>query len=517
MLSARIGPQVSISISSASSIYTTTSLSTQWGPGSMTGKAILALGKSVLRGVEHLIILRRLSVIKSALPCFDDTVVNQEKIFLDLLELSRHGIYPKYIRIQTMKLILVQIAKGYHRYLRLAISQWEISNEEFEKWLSEIMAIPIFSKHGFIDESLVHAYFDCVPANQHPCSPCINFISEIMEENEYLTQGVLNARFLEMVLWSFGKEIHSKLGDEGCKDACNRAFALLSTTQAHHHRWIDYVTGYCPRGSLPTSIHQLLWAISATKSWSVVEHRLLEKHVRTMLEVSWPIGMASAWAEDVITSVFQKLHPPEVASEFSSSFPVWDGHRPISPRRRIPISMRVRWTLVRCIGNNGDVQQEMAAYLIRLSYPGKVGFLACIVEDIMAPFIHPSTAASVYITSLLSGGFEGFELVVQFLLGLSASNQFVQAALMNASILNILPLLSSSWNRYRIYDDVFRRVNYHRRFKSRSCYSLVTLHLLESIRSQGLAAVLNHNPLEGKLITSQGSTLLQPLFSRHVI
>jgi hypothetical protein len=59
----------------------------------MAGKAILAMGKAVVRSAEYLMISRRLSAIKRALPCSDRGIQqqNDEAIFDDLLELSRYA------------------------------------------------------------------------------------------------------------------------------------------------------------------------------------------------------------------------------------------------------------------------------------------------------------------------------------------------------------------------------------------------------------------------------------------
>lgn len=79
----------------SSSLYTTTSSRTQWGPGALTGKAILALGKATLRGAERVVIFRRMATIKAHLPYYDNDGVRgtargfMDGIFDDLLELSR--------------------------------------------------------------------------------------------------------------------------------------------------------------------------------------------------------------------------------------------------------------------------------------------------------------------------------------------------------------------------------------------------------------------------------------------
>jgi hypothetical protein len=60
------------------------------GPGSLSGKAILALGKATLRGAETLIIRQRLRVISSNFPHKNgDNIKGIERMYEDILELSR--------------------------------------------------------------------------------------------------------------------------------------------------------------------------------------------------------------------------------------------------------------------------------------------------------------------------------------------------------------------------------------------------------------------------------------------
>jgi hypothetical protein len=163
---------------------------------------------------------------------------------------------------------------------------------------------PCLSSVSFVDESLSHTYFTSVPAGQHPSSPCINFFSEMAQENESLLQGVIDARFLEMVLWLFSQQIYKRLGDEGFKDACNHAFTVLSTSLMVQDRWGDYVNPYCP-DEVPTSLAKLIRSISASGAWSSIECHILEKHAGAMLEVSWPVR--KTWSQPMIDFILQTL------------------------------------------------------------------------------------------------------------------------------------------------------------------------------------------------------------------
>jgi hypothetical protein len=70
--------------------YSSSTTSTHTGPGYLTGKAILTVGKLTLKGIEQLIISRRLSIIATHFPHNDaDNIPGLHGMYADLLELSR--------------------------------------------------------------------------------------------------------------------------------------------------------------------------------------------------------------------------------------------------------------------------------------------------------------------------------------------------------------------------------------------------------------------------------------------
>ncbi|KIK61118.1 hypothetical protein GYMLUDRAFT_589321 [Collybiopsis luxurians FD-317 M1] len=95
---------------SADSLSTGT-VNTFDGLGSLTGKAILSFGKLTLRGVEQLIISRRLTTIATNFPHHNtDNILGLHSMYADLLELSRIHIYPKSTRIRALQILMRQIA-----------------------------------------------------------------------------------------------------------------------------------------------------------------------------------------------------------------------------------------------------------------------------------------------------------------------------------------------------------------------------------------------------------------------
>lgn len=87
----------SISFDTLHSSTTASSASTVRGVGSVTGRAALAVGRLLLRGVDSLMVQRKLNVIASVLPCDDAKLPPRYQcIYADLLELSRCVAYPMF-------------------------------------------------------------------------------------------------------------------------------------------------------------------------------------------------------------------------------------------------------------------------------------------------------------------------------------------------------------------------------------------------------------------------------------
>jgi len=76
--------------SSTSTASTGTNLSTIWGPGTLSGKALEAFGEAALRGVENITIRRKLATLRPVFPHTDNTdIPDIDTVYDDALELSR--------------------------------------------------------------------------------------------------------------------------------------------------------------------------------------------------------------------------------------------------------------------------------------------------------------------------------------------------------------------------------------------------------------------------------------------
>jgi hypothetical protein len=73
---------------------TTTNDSTLYGLGTLSGKVIEAFGEATLRGVENIVIRRKLSTYRSLFPHADETTIKDiDSVYENILELSRYFMH----------------------------------------------------------------------------------------------------------------------------------------------------------------------------------------------------------------------------------------------------------------------------------------------------------------------------------------------------------------------------------------------------------------------------------------
>ncbi|KAJ7115255.1 hypothetical protein C8R44DRAFT_984025 [Mycena epipterygia] len=416
--------------SAESSLYTTTSSSTQWGPGALAGKAILAMGKAVVRSAEHLIILRRMAVIKAATPCSDDHSTqfgDLETMFDDLLELSRPMLYPEAIRIQAMQIILAQIARKETLHLRGSISRWEIEHDELVVFLSGIVGVILFSKRGFPDKKLVNAYMAALSKDFHPWAPCITFLSGVAQLNGQTFHAVLSARFLETILWGSGVQMQGRNYDNPLETDCNSAFKVLiePPTADLSILWVEQVRRFSCRDP-HISLRGLVESITCQRMWLMVERRLLDLHVYPILGALLP-------------------------TRYPSGRPFLDYSFSRSPPKTILSTASAMRNFLRYVAIGGDV-----------------GVLAQMIRHLISQSaVHPPDIANT---------------TVQFLVDIS---RFLHWEVLNAAVLNMVPFLYPPWDSSRIHQEVHQRMYFRSGRNSRPPYVIaeVTIILLRTIVS----------------------------------
>ncbi|KAH8106240.1 hypothetical protein BXZ70DRAFT_1061619 [Cristinia sonorae] len=96
--------------------------STIQGLGTISGKAIMAVGSIVIRGIERVAIQRRLSSIRDHLRRREGFIPRE--IIHDLLELQRVGLYPRSIRYQAWDCLLTLMKRQRTEHIIDAMLKW---------------------------------------------------------------------------------------------------------------------------------------------------------------------------------------------------------------------------------------------------------------------------------------------------------------------------------------------------------------------------------------------------------
>ncbi|KAF7369425.1 hypothetical protein MVEN_00271800 [Mycena venus] len=110
------------------SLYTESTVpSTVWGPGTLAGRAILALGEATLKGLDRILdresraIQKRFAVIRASVPHLTP------EMYSDLIELSRPYLYPQNILEQASDILFHQLHLGYGAAIALSVAQLSLS------------------------------------------------------------------------------------------------------------------------------------------------------------------------------------------------------------------------------------------------------------------------------------------------------------------------------------------------------------------------------------------------------
>ncbi|KAJ7030707.1 hypothetical protein C8F04DRAFT_1236381 [Mycena alexandri] len=110
------------------SFYTESTVpSTVWGPGTLAGRAILALGEATLKSLDRIIdresraIQKRFEAIRASIPHLTP------EMYSDLVELSRPDLYPQYILEMAFEMLIHQLHLGYGAAVALSVAQLSLS------------------------------------------------------------------------------------------------------------------------------------------------------------------------------------------------------------------------------------------------------------------------------------------------------------------------------------------------------------------------------------------------------
>ncbi|KAJ7792619.1 hypothetical protein B0H14DRAFT_2930227 [Mycena olivaceomarginata] len=475
----RSSPSMSSLASSVSSlsIYTTTSTKTQWGPGALTGKAVLALGKAVIRGAERVIIAKRIAIIRDHVPCSRERggldTSFMDRIFDDLLELSRTRfrpkLYPDSIRILAMELILNQIASTQTTYLIHCLSKWPL--DDLILLMTEIMSVSLFCESGFIEPHLVNAYVSALPEGSQPLEPCIAFIAELAQQNRITFEAAILSKFLELVLLTASRKITTfRRGfDPEGQPSLSWAFNILTAPPTELQEfWNITWEQYWPFDS-PPLLDDVVRHINKTlpSTWLTLEAHFLRQEAPTLLRLVTPVKYSGSM-KDVLDS---------------------------------GVTASCLWHLIRCVALGGDVYTLMVDHLLDLSHRKKVAMFSRIIYWLIPNTQESRSEEMRHLCALVGGKPQFNNVLTQFLLDLG-TNQLSKDALLDAVILLVIPLLIPDMRSWAIYEDLFRRSHFFPSLKRRPSYSKETLGLFSIIRENRLGSS-----------SQQIADVLEPIFN----
>ncbi|KAJ6522929.1 hypothetical protein DFH09DRAFT_1096890 [Mycena vulgaris] len=115
------------SLYSELSVYTESSVPTVWGPGTLAGRAVLALGEATLKGLNRIVdretraIQKRLATIRVSVPALTP------EMYSELVELARPDLYPENILDAATDILFQQIDLGHTVPVVLTVSQLNFS------------------------------------------------------------------------------------------------------------------------------------------------------------------------------------------------------------------------------------------------------------------------------------------------------------------------------------------------------------------------------------------------------
>ncbi|KAJ7744161.1 hypothetical protein B0H16DRAFT_1889739 [Mycena metata] len=501
----RSSPSLSSLASSLSSLslYTTTTSKTQWGPGSLAGKAILAMGKATLRGAERVVIFKRMTTIQAHLPCYDERVdvdtSFMDRIFDDLLELSRLELYPDSVRIWAMELILTQIASSHTAYLIACLSNWLL--DDLILLISELMSVSMFCRYGFLEPRLAQAYTVALPGGRHPLGPCIAFLSELAAQNETTYEATIASKFLDLVLLSASRQY----GDPDASHSLLRAFGVLSTPPWElNDFWKINLEQYWAFEQ-PPSLEDVVRHIDETspKTWLIVEAHFLQREAPNMLQLAtsykYPLHQGRSVADVNYPSLkdFSLSHaaPPFFMQEVLDAGATSSG---------------ALWHFFRCVSLGGDVHALMIEHLIHRSLRTKVSLFSRIIYYLLHNTRESRSAQMRDLCARIGGPQKLNSIITTFLFDLTESDPSSKYALIDAVIVLVIPLLTPEMKSWAVHEDLFRRSHFFPSLKLRPSYSKATLKLFGVIRENVLASVIGE---PGSRCSREIADVLEPIFN----
>ncbi|KAJ7055614.1 hypothetical protein C8F01DRAFT_1158742 [Mycena amicta] len=467
----------------SSAVYTTTSSSTQWGPGALAGKAMLALGKAAIRGAERLVISRRISTIRAYVPYSDDNVYSAaNEAFLrglldDLTELSRPGFYPQQVRLAAMELILGQISSFQTRHIVAVLSEWLV--DDLILLISEVMAVSLFCRAGLLDDRLSVAYLASTSKERQSHGPTVAFIGALIKSSQAAFEAALLAGFLDFLL--FASVPRGLQTSEEDKEIFESAYSTVSCPPPH----LSSIWTECTAG---------IWTRARKPSLSDLHRKVSEHGCEKMREIH------ARFLYMVFPRILQKAIPPHSglsenwgvrASSYNDGKPSEDQLRPRAVVEPDINQLRALKHFASSVSLGCNVLEPT---LERLR--GKTHRTKCIffyyLSSLLLPAKHGKSAPAIHHS--LDSQFptpNRHVRLINFMLDVASCGREFREAILDGVLTLLVPKLVEESDPSAIYSNLYCRRNFCAHFKRRPSYSVCTLELLAMVKQGGLASVIN--------------------------
>ncbi|KAF9066502.1 hypothetical protein BDP27DRAFT_1330389 [Rhodocollybia butyracea] len=194
---------------------TVSSASTFRGLGSLTGKAILNVGKMTVKGIEQIIISRRLSVMAKYFPHrAGDKVPGLTEMYMDLLELSRPELYPESIRVRALQMLLAQIASRSIEKLVEVLSDWPVV--ELRLVIRDVTSrIDPIRQVNIQDPIVLEYQRNLANGESHSLAPFVDFLSTLNSSNSQAFSEILSAGVEELLVHLYISDFRDQIASSG--------------------------------------------------------------------------------------------------------------------------------------------------------------------------------------------------------------------------------------------------------------------------------------------------------------
>ncbi|TFK38742.1 hypothetical protein BDQ12DRAFT_683255 [Crucibulum laeve] len=477
--------------------------STMWGPGTLAGKAILALGEATMRGSEHLVILKRLVSITARFPCRDeDTSKKVLRMMSDVVELARPGLYPKQYRSKALRCILLQIAT--RQTVHLVNGLLHLQVDELMQILAEIMVLCMLP-NSHLESSLKSSYLEAIESKDRaqPIGPCVDFMCKLAHVNKNTFSAVLDAGLLELILWRSHRESelshYTTYSNSSETLVCSSSFDLLASSSPDLQQiWKERVSRFWPDTKKNPSLENILDHVnySSPQTWCKIEAQFLECQIHSMLDALLELPLLGRTIADDTYPLLKHLSP---------AF-----HQTVQPsiKKQVVATKEALWSFLRCVAFGGHVKDIVRDHLLQRTHKHKVMILSRIIYMLIPNTPDSQGREMLGISKAIQDSIPPSTFFTQFLTDIASSHRPLLDALLDAAITVILPLVRYDMKVWKIFDDLFRRANYFPSICRRKTYGKSTKKMLAIIESSGLRDVIQDDTERSREICSA----LEPIF-----